>query len=88
MDDSSIWRSVSAQVGSIADNAPSGLNYGLIAVYIILICLLIAGGAFFASSETALASVNKMRMKSYAEDGNKKAQYVMFSFADRSFGFP
>lgn len=78
MDDSSIWRSVSAQVGSIADNAPSGLNYGLIAVYLILICLLIAGGAFFASSETALASVNKMRMKSYAEDGNKKAQYVMY----------
>ena len=78
MDDSSIWRGLSAQFGAAAVNAPSGLNFGTIAVYIILIVLLILGGAYFASSETALASVNKMRMKSYAEDGNKKAQYVMY----------
>ncbi len=78
MDDSSIWRCLSAQVGTAAVDASSGLNFGTIAVYLILIVLLILGGAYFASSETALASVNKMRMKSYAEDGNKKAQYVMY----------
>lgn len=78
MDDSSIWRSVSAQVGEIAVNAKSGLDFGLIAVYLVLIVLFIAGGAYFASCETALASVNKVRMRSYAEDGNKKAQYVMY----------
>ncbi|MBR3298019.1 MAG: HlyC/CorC family transporter [Clostridia bacterium] len=78
MDDSSIWRCLSAQIGAAAENAQSGLNFGTIAVYLILIVLLILGGAYFAASETALSSVNKMRMKSYAEDGNKKAQYVMY----------
>ena len=79
MDDSSIWRCVSAQAAEIVSaNAAGGINFWSIAVYIILIVLLIAGGAFFASSETALASVNRLRMKAYAEDGNKKAQYVMY----------
>ena len=78
MDDSSIWRCVSAQVGEIAGDATGGLNFGIIAVYLVLIVLLIAGGAYFASSETALASVNRLRMKSYAEDGDKRAQYVMY----------
>ncbi len=78
MDDSSIWRCVSAQAAELSANAAGGLNFGVIAVYIVLIVLLIAGGAYFASCETALASVNRIRMKSYAEDGNKKAQYVMY----------
>ena len=79
MDDSSIWRCESAQAAEIVSaNAAGGINFWSIAVYIILIVLLIAGGAFFASSETALASVNRLRMKAYAEDGNKKAQYVMY----------
>ena len=78
MDDSSIWRCVSAAAGSVGANIADGINFGVIAVYIILIVLLIAGGAYFASSETALASVNKIRMRSYAEDGNRKAQYVMY----------
>ncbi|MBR3382118.1 MAG: HlyC/CorC family transporter [Clostridia bacterium] len=34
--------------------------------------------SYFASCEIALASVNKVRMKSYAEDGNKQAKYVMY----------
>lgn len=78
MDDSSIWRCVSAQAADLSRNAAGGINFGSIAVYIILIVLLIAGGAYFAMSETALASVNRIRMKSYAEDGNKRAQYVMY----------
>lgn len=78
MDDSSIWRCVSAAPNAVNAGIADGINFGVIAVYIILIVLLIAGGAYFASCETALASVNKIRMKSYAEDGNKKAQYVMY----------
>lgn len=78
MDDSSIWRCVSAQAAELSAQAAGGLNFGVIAVYIILIVLLVAGGAYFAGCETALASVNRIRMKSYAEDGNKKAQYVMY----------
>ncbi|MBQ4341075.1 MAG: HlyC/CorC family transporter [Clostridia bacterium] len=34
--------------------------------------------SYFASCEIALASVNKVRMKSYAEDGNRRAKYVMY----------
>ncbi len=78
MDDSSIWRCVSAAPKAIGANIADGINFGVIAVYIILIVLLIAGGAYFASCETALASVNKLRMKSRAEDGEKRAQYVMY----------
>ena len=78
MDDSSIWRCVSAQAPELTAAVSGGLNFGVIAVYIVLIVLLIAGGAYFAACETALASVNRIRMKSYAEDGNKKAQYVMY----------
>ena len=77
MDDSSIWRCVSAQAAEISA-VSGGLNFGVIAVYVSLIALLIAGGAYFAASETALASVNRIRMKSYAEDGNWRAQYVMY----------
>lgn len=51
---------------------------GSIATYIILIILLILGAAWFAACETSLACVNKIRMKSYAEDGDKRAQYVMY----------
>lgn len=63
---------------SESGTAGSGMDFGVIAVYIILIVLTIVGGAYFAGAETALASVSRTRMKSYAEDGNKKAQYVMY----------
>ncbi|MCR5809144.1 MAG: hemolysin family protein [Clostridiales bacterium] len=40
--------------------------------------LFLAISSYFASSEIALASVNRVRMKAYAEDGNKRAKYVMY----------
>ena len=46
--------------------------------YIISIVLLIFGGAYFAAAETSLASVNRIRMISDAEDGNKKARKVLY----------
>ncbi len=78
MDDGSIWRCLISLKQEAAAAAGGGVSVGNIAVYIILIALLIAGGAYFAGAETSLASVNRTRMKSYAEDGNKKAQYVMY----------
>lgn len=42
----------------------------------ILVVLLILS-AFFSSAETALTTVNKIRMRALAEDGNKRAQLVL-----------
>jgi len=78
MDDGSIGRQISAQVVGTAVSQAGDVRFESIAIYVILIVLLIAGGAYFAGSETALASVNRIRMKSYAEDGNRRAQYVMY----------
>lgn len=45
---------------------------------IILLVALLIGGGYFAGAEISLASVNKIRMKSYADDGNKKAKKVLY----------
>ena len=45
-------------------------------MWLALLCLL-AFSAFFSASETALASVNKMRLKTRIEDGDKKAGLVL-----------
>lgn len=44
--------------------------------FVILIVLLVLS-AFFSSAETALTTVNKIRMRSMAEDGNKRAKTVL-----------
>ena len=55
-----------------------------IIVQIIALVVLIALSAFFSSAETSFVTCNKMRMKSLAEDGNKKAQRVLKITADSS----
>ena len=45
-------------------------------LFIILIILLMLS-AFFSSSETALTTVNKIRLRSLAEEGNKRAAMVL-----------
>lgn len=45
-------------------------------VYVGLVALL-AGSAFFSASETAFATVNTIRLKNYAESGNKKAAMAL-----------
>ena len=43
------------------DGSPAG--------YLLAVFLMIIGGGLFAGTETALASVNRIRMMSYADDG-------------------
>lgn len=46
--------------------------------YFIALVLLLFGGAYFASAETSLASVNRIRMISDADDGDKRAKKVLY----------
>jgi CBS domain containing-hemolysin-like protein len=39
---------------------------------------MIIGGGLFAGTETALASVNRIRMMSYADDGDRRARRVLY----------
>ena len=41
--------------------------------YLIAIFAFILGGGYFAATEIALASVNRIRIMSYADDGNRRA---------------
>ena len=45
-------------------------------IYIAMV-LLVACSAFFSASETAISSFNKIRMRSKAEDGNKRAKTAL-----------
>lgn len=47
------------------------------AIQFIILILLLVLSAFFSSAETALTTVNKIRMRSLAEDGNKRARMVL-----------
>ncbi|MEE1393416.1 MAG: CNNM domain-containing protein, partial [Negativibacillus sp.] len=47
-------------------DSSNGLSY-------IFLIVLVALSAFFSGSETALTSVNKIRLKSLEENGDKKA---------------
>ena len=46
-------------------------------IQLIIIVILIACSAFFSSAETALTTVNKVRLKSLEEQGNKRAKRVL-----------
>ena len=43
----------------------------------ILLAVLLAFSAYFSASETALSTVNKIRLKSYADNGSKKAKIAL-----------
>lgn len=44
---------------------------------LIILILLVLLSAFFSSAETALVTVNKLRIKTLADDGNKRAKTLM-----------
>ena len=46
-------------------------------IQLIILVILLALSAFFSSSETALTTVNRIRMRSLAEEGNKRAAKVL-----------
>lgn len=46
-------------------------------IQIIVLIILLGLSAFFSSAETSLTTVNKIKMRSLAEEGNKRAQMVM-----------
>lgn len=54
------------------------------AVNIIIIIILLLLSAFFSSAETALTTVNKIRMRSLAEEKNKAAKRVLTLIEDPS----
>ena len=85
MDDGSIWRCLTSVMPSFASQGAETLtrigekaDYREIIIYACFLVLFLVISSYFASSEIALASVNKVRMKAYAEDGNKRAKYVMY----------
>ena len=51
-------------------DSSSGLSY-------LLVVICVALSAFFSGSETALTSVNKIRLKNMAENGNQKAEKTL-----------
>ncbi|MDD2958989.1 MAG: hemolysin family protein [Lachnospiraceae bacterium] len=53
------------------------------AIQICLLIVLLFFSAFFSSAETSMTTVNKIRIKSLAEEGNKKAQ-ILLKIIDQS----
>lgn len=49
---------------------------------LILIVILIGINAFFAAAEIAIVSVNDVRMRMLAEQGNRRARYVLAATED------
>ena len=47
------------------------------AIQLLILILLLIFSAFFSSAETALTTVNRIRIRSLAEDGNKRAAIVL-----------
>ncbi|MCF0151482.1 MAG: HlyC/CorC family transporter [Firmicutes bacterium] len=56
----------------------AGSSISVVPRYLLLIGLLLIGGAYFAAAETAFASVNRIRMISDADDGSRKAKKVLY----------
>ena len=47
------------------------------AIQLFLLLILLALSAFFSSSETALTTVNKIRMRTLADAGDRRAEFVL-----------
>ena len=49
----------------------------IVLIFLILLAILVILSAFFALSETSYTSMNRIRMKNYAKEGNKKAEKAL-----------
>lgn len=61
----------------LPDPAAGTPDGGITALLIILFIFLIIAGAFFAAAESAFAAMNRVKIKSKAEDGDRRAKKVM-----------
>lgn len=61
-----------------ADSVIGAVGFVGVARFLLYFVLLLAGGAYFAGAETALSSVSRIRMMTYADDGSKKARRVLY----------
>ena len=61
----------------LPDPAAGMPDSGITAVLIILFIVLIILGAFFAGAESAFSAMNRLKIKSRAEDGDRRAKKVM-----------
>ena len=53
-------------------------------IQLLILILLLLMSAFFSSTETALTTVNKIRVRTLAENGDKQAEYVLKIIEDPS----
>lgn len=54
------------------------MDDGSIWLLIVIYVLLVFGGAYFASAESAYAAMNKIRMKNIADDGDRRAKRALY----------
>ncbi|MBR5322199.1 MAG: HlyC/CorC family transporter [Clostridia bacterium] len=54
------------------------MNSSGIAVLVLLFILFVVGGGYFGGAESAFSAMNKIRIKSKADNGDKKAKNAMF----------
>ena len=52
------------------------------AIQLLALLFLVILSAFFSSAETALTTVNRIRMQALAEDGDRRAQVVLRAIED------
>ncbi len=73
--DGHIWpMSLNAAVAALS--SPEGRRG--IALLVVLFVLFVIGGAFFGGTESAFSAMNRIRMKSKADDGDKRAKNAVF----------
>ena len=64
----------------LSEQAANGLNAGdfkSVIGLIVFFFVLLLGGAYFAGAETSLASVNRIRIMSRADNGSRSAKRVL-----------
>ena len=63
-------------LSSFLTGAP--VNTTEVAILVLLFVLFVVGGGYFGGAESAFSAMNKIRIKSKADSGNKKAKNAMF----------
>ena len=62
----------------LKSGAGEGTNTTRVALLVLLFVLFVVGGGYFGGAESAFSAMNKIRIKSKAENGEKKAKNAVF----------